>query len=64
MTTATLSRTVPPSSRPRLLTRALLLRFMSILGAETSFYLLLSVVPLYARARGTGGNAAGLATAR
>jgi MFS family permease len=34
-------------------TRALLLRFMSVIGAETSFYLLLSVVPLYAKAATT-----------
>lgn len=44
------------------MTRPLLLRFVSIIGASTSFYLLLSVVPLYAEASGGGGNAAGLAT--
>ncbi|GGU96013.1 MFS transporter [Streptomyces litmocidini] len=50
-------------SRPPLVTRPLLLRFVSIIGASTSFYLLLSVVPLYAEATGGGrGNAAGLAT--
>ncbi|MEV7523477.1 MFS transporter [Streptomyces sp. NPDC091371] len=43
------------------MTRPLLLRFVSIIGASTSFYLLLSVVPLYAEASG-GGSAAGLAT--
>ncbi|MCZ0978621.1 hypothetical protein O1L60_03610 [Streptomyces diastatochromogenes] len=32
-------------SRPPLVTRPLLLRFVSIIGASTSFYLLLSVVP-------------------
>ncbi|MFK0048968.1 MFS transporter [Streptomyces sp. NPDC090741] len=48
-------------SRPPLVTRPLLLRFVSVVGASTSFYLLLSVVPLYAEARG-GSDAAGLAT--
>src|SRR5690242_12075749 len=41
----------------RLITRPLLLRFVSIVGSATSFYLLLSTVPLYA-----GGSAAGLVT--
>src|SRR5690348_13606285 len=41
----------------RLITRPLLLRFVSIIGSATSFYLLLSAVPLYA-----GGSAAGLVT--
>ncbi|MFE7601377.1 MFS transporter [Streptomyces sp. NPDC057494] len=50
-------------SRPPLVTRPLLLRFVSIIGASTSFYLLLSVVPLYAEASAGGhGDAAGLAT--
>jgi MFS family permease len=48
--------------RPPLVTRPLLLRFAVTLGASISFYLLLSVVPLYAAAAGAGGNAAGLAT--
>ncbi len=48
--------------RPPLVTRPLLMRFAVTLGASTSFYLLLSVVPLYASAAGAGGNAAGLAT--
>ncbi|MEU6967042.1 MFS transporter [Kitasatospora aureofaciens] len=54
----------PPAPAPRrpLLTRPLLLRFVSILGASTSFYLLLSVVPGYATAGGGGGGSAGLAT--
>ncbi|MFI9318421.1 MFS transporter [Kitasatospora aureofaciens] len=54
-----------PSSlapRPPLVTRPLLLRFVSVLGASTSFYLLLSVVPGYATAGGGGGWTAGLAT--
>ncbi len=50
----------PP--RPRLVTPALLLRFATMLGASVSFYLLLSVVPLYAKTA-AGGGAAGLATA-
>ncbi|MBL1096693.1 MFS transporter [Streptomyces coffeae] len=49
--------------RPRLVTRALLLRFVTVIGASTSFFLLLSVVPLYAQeSSGGGSNAAGLAT--
>lgn len=52
------------------MTRPLALRFVSILGASTSFYLLLSVVPRYASSgargagggTGAGGGAAGLAT--
>ncbi|MFF9765360.1 MFS transporter [Streptomyces sp. NPDC014636] len=49
-------------SRPPLLTRPLLLRFVSILGASTSFYVLLSVVPGYATTGGAGDGAAGPAT--
>lgn len=49
-------------SRPPLLTRPLLLRFVSILGASTSFYVLLSVVPGYATTGGAGDSAAGPAT--
>jgi MFS family permease len=48
--------------RPPLVTRPLLMRFAVTLGASASFYLLLSVVPLYASTAGAGGNAAGLAT--
>jgi MFS family permease len=48
-------------SRPPLVTCPLLLRFATQLGSSVSFYLLLSVVPLYARAA-AGGSAAGLAT--
>ncbi|THA47100.1 MFS transporter [Streptomyces sp. A1136] len=50
-------------ARPPVVTRPLLLRFVSIIGASTSFYLLLSVVPLYAEASSGGnGTPAGLAT--
>ncbi|MEU7075252.1 MFS transporter [Streptomyces narbonensis] len=55
------SRAEGAGSRPPLVTRPLLLRFVSVIGASTSFYLLLSVVPLYAEVCG-GGYAAGLAT--
>jgi MFS family permease len=55
--------TTSAATRPALVTRPLLLRFVSILGSATSFYLLLSVVPRYARASGAGGTGAGLVTA-
>ncbi|WP_432040643.1 MFS transporter [Streptomyces cucumeris] len=48
--------------RPPLLTRPLLLRFVSILGASTSFHLLLPVVPGHAASGGGGGGTAGAAT--
>ena len=47
---------------PRLVTRPLLVRFVSTLGAAASFYLLLSTVPEYARATGASAGTAGLAT--
>jgi predicted MFS family arabinose efflux permease len=47
---------------PSLLTRPLLVRFVSIAGSATSFYLLLSCVPLYARSAGASASLAGLAT--
>jgi MFS family permease len=50
-----------PAARASLLTRALLLRFVTVIGASASFFLLLSVVPLYAERSGAGGGA-GLAT--
>ncbi|MFE2142254.1 MFS transporter [Streptomyces sp. NPDC059456] len=56
----------PLPVRPPLLTRPLLLRFVSMLGASAGFYLLLAAVPGYAAASGGagsgGGGAAGLAT--
>jgi len=63
MTTSANSRhlTTAPAARPPLLTRPLLLRFVSMIGASVSFFLLLSVVPAYAAEAG-GGGAAGLAT--
>ncbi|WP_189806735.1 MFS transporter [Streptomyces tanashiensis] len=57
------SPTEGAGSRPPLVTRPLLLRFVPIIGASTSFYLLLSVVPLYAETSGgRHGHAAGLTT--
>ncbi|MEV5988504.1 MFS transporter [Streptomyces sp. NPDC052051] len=51
--------THPAPARPPLVTRPLLLRFLTVIGASAGFFLLLSVVPLYAQR--SGGNA-GLAT--
>lgn len=45
-----------------MLTRPLVLVFASSFGFSTSFYLMLSVVPLYAASVGAGGAGAGLAT--
>jgi predicted MFS family arabinose efflux permease len=47
---------------PRLVTRPLLVRFVSTVGASASFYLLLSTVPEYARAAGASAGTAGLTT--
>jgi len=47
---------------PRLVTRPLLIRFISIVGSAASFYLLLSTVPEYARATGASAGTAGLTT--
>jgi predicted MFS family arabinose efflux permease len=52
----------PAAARPRLVSRALLLLFFAAFGAMTCFYLLLSVVPLYASSAGAGGLGAGLTT--
>ncbi|MDX3075465.1 MFS transporter [Streptomyces sp. MI02-7b] len=57
--TARLPGTPPVPARPPLMTRRLLLRFVTVIGASASFFLLLSVVPLYAE---RGGGDAGLAT--
>ena len=48
--------------RPRLLTLPLVLVFLTNFGAMTGFYLLLSVVPLYATSIGVGGVGAGMST--
>ena len=50
----------PPPAR--LITRPLLVRFVSVVGTATSFYLLLSAVPLYARSAGASTSLAGLTT--
>lgn len=47
---------------PPILTRRVILLFATSFGAMTSFYLLLSVVPLYVATNGAGGVGAGLAT--
>ena len=48
-------------TRPELVSRALLLRFVSVVGSSIGFYLPLSVVPLLAKESGSAGTA-GLAT--
>ncbi len=69
MTTSAVPDTLPgprtaggPTSRPALVTRPMLIRFASIAGSSVSFFLPLSVVPLYAKQAGSDGGA-GLATA-
>jgi predicted MFS family arabinose efflux permease len=47
---------------PPILSRALVLVFVASFGAMSGFYLLLSVVPLYAESVGAGGVGAGLVT--
>ena len=47
---------------PKLMSRVLFLYFVSAFGSMTSFYLLLSVVPLFATAAGAGRTGAGLTT--
>ena len=48
--------------KPALVSRALAMYFLVAFGSMTSFYLLLSVVPLYATSAGAGGVGAGLTT--
>jgi predicted MFS family arabinose efflux permease len=64
--TVTLTGTRPgplaAGPRPPLVTRPLLVRFVSTVGAAASFYLLLSAVPEYARAAGASAGTAGLTT--
>lgn len=50
------------TSRPRLLTGPVARLLLTDLAAMSSFYLLLSVVPLYSTDRGIGGLGAGLST--
>ncbi|OXM62724.1 MFS transporter [Amycolatopsis vastitatis] len=53
--------TVDLQVRPRLVSRALAVRFVSIVGSSIGFYLPLSVVPLFAKQAGSD-TGAGLAT--
>jgi len=53
---------VAAPARARLLTRPLMVRFVSVIGTATSFYLMLSAVPLYARSAGASTGLAGLTT--
>jgi predicted MFS family arabinose efflux permease len=53
--------TVDLQLRPRLVSRALAVRFVSIVGSSIGFYLPLSVVPLFAKQAGSDAGA-GLAT--
>jgi MFS family permease len=51
-----------PASRPRLVSGRFAAALLSSFGALTSFYLLLSVTPMYAMSAGAGSAAAGLVT--
>ncbi len=53
--------TAETTAAPPLVTRALLMRFVSIVGSTIGFYLPLSVVPMFAEEAGAAGGA-GLAT--
>lgn len=66
MRTGTLAPTTAPdmivgSARSRLVSRALLLRFVSVIGSSIGFYLPLSAIPMFAKHAGSGSSA-GLAT--
>src|ERR1700760_3752826 len=51
-----------PASRPRLVNGRFAAALLSSFGALTSFYLLLSVTPMYAMSAGAGSAGAGLVT--
>src|SRR6201995_2620832 len=51
-----------PATRPRLLTGRFAAALLASFGALTSFYLLLSVTPMYAVSAGAGSAGAGLVT--
>ena len=51
-----------PASRPRLVSGPFAAALLSSFGALTSFYLLLSVTPMYAMSAGAGSAGAGLVT--
>lgn len=52
----------PPAARARLVSSRLAILLMASFGALTSFFLLLSVTPMYAAAGGAGTSGAGLVT--
>ncbi|WP_237324891.1 MFS transporter [Streptomyces sp. CBMAI 2042] len=56
------ARTAAATGTSRLLTRPMLLLLVASVGGMGSFYLLLSVLPLYAATAGGGGVGAGLTT--
>jgi MFS family permease len=60
--TANRERSTQPAHRTRLVSGRLALVLMSSFGALTSFYLLLSVTPMYAMSAGAGSAEAGLVT--
>src|SRR3954471_14496112 len=62
MTTIAVPMPAPLASRPRLVSRPLMLVLLADFGGLTSFYLLLSPVPQHAMAAGAAGSVAGLAT--
>jgi predicted MFS family arabinose efflux permease len=62
MTAATLTLAPAATTRSRLVTGPLLRLLVADTGGLTGFYLLLSVVPLFATSTGVGGVGAGLAT--
>ena len=61
-TSRTRIATVTPAPRPRLLTGPVVRLFAADFAAMVSFYLLLSVVPLYTADRGIRTAGAGLST--
>src|SRR6478752_5320014 len=56
------SRHTGPASRPRLVSARFAAALLASFGALTSFYLLLSVTPMYAVSAGAGSAGAGLVT--
>jgi MFS family permease len=56
------SRHTGPASRPRLVSARFAAALLASFGALTSFYLLLSVTPMYAMSAGAGSAGAGLVT--
>src|SRR5262244_924092 len=56
------SRHAGPASRPRLISGRFVMMLASSFGALTSFYLLLSVTPMYAMSAGAGSAEAGVVT--